>query len=182
MFWRMHACASKRAYTAHPPDILSTVRRNSLLTISCVMSQLSGVWNDLWRSKERDHLNCKPFSEWLLVAERFGDYASWISYTDFRTQANATIDVVYMTPREAKNHHGRELSGWRGHRSWHLRADSSGIDCLAGQTVEMPDGRMSIFEDGWWYSRIKCLWLRASSGPHRQRLGVAAREAWKLVR
>ena len=94
--------------------IVSAVRRNSQVTISCVVSQLTGAWNDLWRSKERYHLNSKPFSEWLLAAERFGDYASWISYTDFRTQANATIDVVYMTPREAKNHHGRTLSGWRG--------------------------------------------------------------------
>lgn len=89
----------------------------------------------------------EPFHS-LYDPAAFGDYASWISYTDFRTQANATIDVVYMTPREAKNHHG--------------------IDCFAGQTVEMPDGRMSIFEDAWWYSRIKCLETREMMTPFLQ--------------
>ncbi|CAE7489363.1 unnamed protein product [Symbiodinium sp. CCMP2592] len=98
-------------------------------------------------SAQERNAHFEPFHS-LYEPAAFGDYASWISYADFRTQANTTIDVVYMTPREAKNHHG--------------------IDCHAGQTVEMPDGRMSIFEDDWRYSRIKCLEARDMMTPFLQ--------------
>ena len=48
-----------------------------------------------------------------VLTERFETYTSWISYTDFRNQMQSKMDVVYMTPREAKNHHGHSLSSWR---------------------------------------------------------------------
>ena len=78
------------------------------------------------------------------------------------------LGVVYMTPREAKNHHGQLLSAGIGGIRWTweelcsciptcIDCDlATGIDCDAGQVLHMPEHSMRIFGDDWQYSQIKC--------------------------
>lgn len=85
----------------------------------------------------------EPFEN-LYEPSAFESYNTWITYAAFRQRMNATIRLLYMSPREAKNRHS--------------------IECSSGETLTSA-GSLEIFGDVWKYSKLRCLETREMMEP-----------------
>mmetsp|Transcript_6040 Transcript_6040/g.10991 ORF Transcript_6040/g.10991 Transcript_6040/m.10991 type:complete len:372 (+) Transcript_6040:70-1185(+) len=89
-------------------------------------------------SYQEGNAHFEPFEN-LYDPAAFTSYTDWIPYRRFREIMQDRLDLIYISPREAKDRHG--------------------LDCDAGQAIRLP-GSMTIFGDEWQYNKIKCLETR----------------------